>query len=411
MVFMDTSNESALNSKLSECLAYIDRYWATIERAGNTQDVGTLIGLPKPYLVPNNGMFQELYYWDSYFLMRGLPYSGPSHLIRSITENCFYLLERFGRIPNASRFYFLSRSQPPFLSSMMRDTHQQMLRDQMPLVQILGWVAKYLPLLESEYNTVWCGTAFPDERCVFRGLSRYYDLNIWHAAAEAESGWDMTPRFQGECLDYLAIDLNCLLFKYENDIAYFYELLNDQKSAGQWLTRATNRKQAVCELMYDQETGFFYDYNFRKKIRGNFKSLAGLFALWSGLATLEQAQRIVSEVLPQFETEYGVVTTEKWQAKEGAEPKQWAWPNGWAPLQSIVVNGLLRYGFKIEALRIARKWNGLILKIFSESGKIYEKYNVVEGVRACSERYPDQVGFGWTNSVFVEFNQLLANVD
>ena len=50
-----------------------------------------------------------------------------------------------------------------------------------------------------------------------KGLSRYYDINMLHDLAEAESGWDMTTRFNRRCLDYLPVDLNSLLYKYETD--------------------------------------------------------------------------------------------------------------------------------------------------------------------------------------------------
>ena len=53
-------------------LAHIESYWPKIIRRTPRQR-GTLIGLPFPYLVPSDGaMFQEMYYWDSYFIAQGL---------------------------------------------------------------------------------------------------------------------------------------------------------------------------------------------------------------------------------------------------------------------------------------------------------------------------------------------------
>src|ERR1051325_4795651 len=102
-----------------QCLEYIEGYWPRIMR-GQPQDEGTLMGLPRPYVCANHDMFKELYYWDSYFIILGLEHTAHEARILDITENVLYLMDRFGRIPNGSRYYFLSRSQPPFMTSMIR---------------------------------------------------------------------------------------------------------------------------------------------------------------------------------------------------------------------------------------------------------------------------------------------------
>ena len=95
-------------------LTYIAEYWPRIIRS-NPRQRGTLIALPHPYLIPSDGaMFQEMYYWDSYFMSLGLVGTEHEHLIVDMAENMASLYRRFGIIPNANRYYFLSRSQPPF---------------------------------------------------------------------------------------------------------------------------------------------------------------------------------------------------------------------------------------------------------------------------------------------------------
>src|SRR5690242_866514 len=104
---------------LRPALAYIADYWPRIIRA-NPDEQGTLMGLPRPYVVPAaSGIFQEMYYWDSYFMALGLVGTPHEEQILDMTENMAYLLRRFGVIPNASRYYFLSRSQPPFFTQMI----------------------------------------------------------------------------------------------------------------------------------------------------------------------------------------------------------------------------------------------------------------------------------------------------
>ncbi|MGH7239019.1 MAG: trehalase family glycosidase, partial [Candidatus Saccharimonadales bacterium] len=82
--------------------------------------------------------------------------------------------------------------------------------------------------------------------------------------------------------------------------------------------------------------------------------------------------------------------------------KQWDYPNGWAPQQYIVTSGLLRYGYRDDARRLAKKWLDLNKKVFQRTGLFWEKYNVVDGDIGKEGRYPSQTGFGWTNAVFVK---------
>jgi alpha,alpha-trehalase len=325
-------------------------------------------------------------------------------VVVEIAENMLYLLRRFGRIPNASRYYFLSRSQPPFLTSMLRAARAELQRAP-GAREPERWLTDGADAARREYEQVWCGSQFPDFRKVYRGLSRYYDLNIWHNAAEAESGWDMTPRFEDRCLDFLPVDLNSLLYRYECDFAWFAR--DDETESKSWRERAEGRRQQTSDLMWEQATGFFYDYDYSKTRRSEFRSLAGFFPMWAGLARPEQAASMVERHLPFFETPHGLVTAEQAKHADGGAPKQWGWPNGWAPLHWIVVSGLWRYGFEAQARRIAEKWVRLVAAEFEAHGQNYEKYNVVEGRRASSERYPDQAGFGWTNAIFVRMVRLL----
>ena len=133
-------------------------------------------------------------------------------LVVGILEDLMSLFKRFKVIPNASRTYLTGRSQPPFLTSFIFDvyTAYDMGED---------WLKESMAVAEAEYKTVWTGVKKPNERLVYKGLSRYYDINYLHDLAEAESGWDMTPRFDRRALNFLPVDLNALLYKYETDFA------------------------------------------------------------------------------------------------------------------------------------------------------------------------------------------------
>jgi len=374
-------------------LDYIEAHWPQITRT-NTTDRGTLIGLPYPYIVPADGeMFQEMYYWDSYFISLGLIRSSRSHLVKAMTDNMAYLLERFGVIPNGTRYYFLSRSQPPFFMEMVRLTYEAKLAD-------TDWLAKMVRLAESELSTVWYGQAQPHKRRVHRELSRYYDINVLHDLASCESGWDHSTRCADRWLDHLPPDLNAILYAYEKQLAWAHGVLNTG-DADRWTTRADLRKETIYALNWDDSAGFFFDYDYVNERRNPTPSLAGFYPLWAGLASAEQAARIVETWLPIFEFAGGMVTT--LEAKAG---RQWAFPNGWAPLQWIVVAGLERCGFYDDAARVRRKWLDNCTSVFDQTGALWEKYNVVRpGANAEGGLYGQVRGFGWTNGVFVDFIQ------
>src|ERR1044071_93901 len=77
-----------------------------------------LLYLPNPYVVPG-GRFNEMYGWDSYFIVRGLVRDGDLAMARNMIENFFFEIEHYGAVLNANRTYYFTRSQPPFLTSMI----------------------------------------------------------------------------------------------------------------------------------------------------------------------------------------------------------------------------------------------------------------------------------------------------
>jgi alpha,alpha-trehalase len=259
---------------------------------------------------------------------------------------------------------------------------------------------------EAEYYTVWMGTRKPHARQVYQGLSRYYDFNYLHDIAEAESGWDMTPRFGRRALNYLPVDLNALLYKYETDFARYYKLIGDTRATAQWEVAAEHRAKTMKELMWSNIRGLYYDYNYVKERRGSVSSLASYFPLWAGMVSKKDADQLV-KALKRFENRGGLSTTDTQPLNQflpGMMPTQWAYPNGWAPLQFIVVKGLERYGYKADAKRIAMKWLRTNLTWYNEHGVFLEKYNVVSPEKPPIKGvYPSQTGFGWTNAVFEYF--------
>jgi alpha,alpha-trehalase len=179
--------------------------------------------------------------------------------------------------------------------------------------------------------------------------------------------------------------------------------------------------------MWDEEKGFFFDYGYKYKRISDFYSLAGFTPLWAGLATPEQARRML-EQLPRFETKYGLTITDKESLAHSINlshiqkryrpaiediimPKQWDYPNIWSPLEYLTVIGLLRYGFIDDARRIMENSLKAHAALFRKYHTFSEKINGETGDISNSFHYAHQPGFGWTNSVFYRYIQILDSMN
>jgi alpha,alpha-trehalase len=378
-----------MSSPYRECLAYIENHWDKLTFS-LPQDSGTRIGLPNPFVSPTaeRGRYAyDQFYWDSYFIILGLIASGRVGLAKGMVDNFAYLYRRFGIIPMRNHYYTLGISQPPFLTSMAREVFEQ--------TGDTEWLLDIAEVAEQELQNYWLG----HEHRAHKGLSRYWDHYILHETAEFESGWDRTSRFQDQCLDFLPVDLNSLLYKYEADLAQIFALAGDTKKKQRYQRAADARRRAMAKLTQDPVDGFFFDYNYKKDMRSSFYSLAGFFPLWAGLVTGEEAIR-AHGALRHFEHAGGLANT---QMSLLLEPfRQWDYPNGWPCLQWITIKGLLNYGFRSDAERLAKRWLDLNVRIFNDTGKLWEKYNTVGYTVGISGRYPIEHGFGWTNAVFLK---------
>jgi alpha,alpha-trehalase len=414
---------------------HLNDLWKTLERKPHiTKEKSSRLALPFPYIVPG-GRFNEIYYWDSYFTMLGLKVSGKMDMIESMVNNFTYLINTYGHIPNGNRTYFLSRSQPPFYSLMVK-----------MLIDIKGKkiIKDYLPSLLGEYNFWMKGiNQLNDQVPVINRVSkveksyllnRYYDekdtpreemyRDDWQLIdysdeknrplfrelrSACESGWDFSSRWLNnsaelssiQTTDILPIDLNCLLWHLEKLISECYKDMGKEELSINYGILSVNRKKAIGDIFWDDEKNFFFDFNIKTKTLSPVYSLAGLFPLFFGLANQEQADQVAQKVEEIFLKQGGVVTT---PIQTG---QQWDAPNGWAPLQWITIKGLLKYGHKSLAQEIAYRWINLNKNVYQRTGKMLEKYNVENtSLEGGGGEYPVQDGFGWTNGVYLALTHL-----
>lgn len=408
---------------------------------------------PEKYVVPG-GRFNEFYGWDSYFIARGLLNDGHVDLAADIADQFAYEIHNYGKILNANRPYYLGRSQPPFLTDLafrILETKGSSVQD-----RFIAWIEAAI----LEYKTVWRSEPRYDPQTK---LSRYFaqgrgippeveeghfdrviapiadkhnlplktfiekynlqqiddeelDVYLMHDRAVRESGHDVTTRFAHVCADLVTIDLCALLYKYETDIAKAvakYPHCFPRESEAWWIERAKASKTSAKEYLWfstdDGNSGFFCDYNINKQEKHKpLYTATTLFALWSGLASKEQAELIVNTALPHLEFDGGLASTSELEVDEH-NSYQWDYPAGWAPHQILAWEGLRSYGYETEAIRLATKWIRTVCRGATMSdpmGALFEKYDVtgVENPQDVRAEYGNQgnnlTGFGWTNASF-----------
>lgn len=400
-----------------------------------TTGEATLAGLP--FVVPG-GRFNELYGWDSYMESLGLLVSDKVHLAKAMVENFCFCIQHYGKILNATRSYYLLRSQPPFLTDMALRVYDKIQFED----GALDFLRTAILAAIKEYHSVWMAEPRYDP---VTGLSRYrpegqgvppetepthfthilepyakkhgvsfeefvegynagrlvepeLDEYFMHDRAVRESGHDTSYRLEKVCANLATIDLNSLLYKYEKDIAtciktFFGNRLRvpanfvvGKMVAGQietssaWDRRARARKIAIDKYLWNEKKGMYFDYNTVTKEQHTYETCTTFWALWAGVATPHQATLVVNRALPKFEVAGGLVSgTEESRGTISIDRpnRQWDYPYGWAPQQMLAWTGLIRYGYVEEAERLAYKWLFMMTKAFVDfNGVVVEKYDV-----------------------------------
>lgn len=439
---MAPPSEAEGEAPVKEVREYIDHMWDVLTRhMPAPHPDSSLIPLPYRYVVPG-GRFREIYYWDSYYTMIGLKEAGRKDLVLAMTDNFAHLIRKYGYIPNGNRTYYLTRSQPPVFALMVS-----------LLAEMEGPAVypRYVAEMEKEYQYWMRGATkveFREKRTdaaehVVRMpggelLNRYYDsgagpreesfaedVETARAAedssnfyknirAGAESGWDFTSRWFKDqqsrktiyTTELIPPDLNSFLYLTESAIARAYEEADNIEQAAKYRDLATARADAVRKYLWNEEMGWYCDYVYTEGLFSPSLSLAGMFPLFAGIASSEEAAACARTLESRFMRPGGLVTT---YVNTG---EQWDAPNGWAPLQYAAILGLERYGFGALAEDIARRWCTAVIDVFERTGTLLEKYNVEDTkALAAGGEYALQDGFGWTNGVLLALmNRYRINV-
>jgi alpha,alpha-trehalase len=422
----------------------------SLPREGEPAEPG-LLYLPEPYFVPG-GRFNEMYGWDSFFIVLGLLREDRVDDARRMVDDLVYEVNHYGKILNANRSYYLSRSQPPLLGRMIARVYAR--------THDRRWLSAVLPALEATHryfttaphliepgglSRYYAGGVGPapevlsDERdaegrshydrvrIALRGklerdpsLVRFYDpvhdtlTDEFYVADRSmrESGFDPTDRFGPlgtGILDVAPVCLNSLLYQTELDLAAFLDELGRTAESAPWRERAARRRVLVERDMWDDKSGMYLDYDFAKKKHRPYPFLTTFLPLWVGLASDAHAQRLAAQV-NLFERPGGLVTS---LLQTGT---QWDAPFGWAPLELFAIEGLRRYGQGAIAERITIEFLSLVRDQLAERGAMFEKYDVANARASVAGKLrfgyvSNEIGFGWTNGVFLELYAALPDAD
>jgi alpha,alpha-trehalase len=418
-----------------------------------------LIGVP--FVVPG-GRFNEMYGWDSYFESIGLLIDGKVGLAKGMADNFQYEIEHYGKILNANRSYYLTRTQPPFYTSLIREVYE--------VTNDKNWLKKHLKTAIKEYETVWM---VKGKRLTDNGLNRYlaegigitpeaeeghYNAVLKSFAEEAnmsipeyerkyaegsiinkalddyfvhdrtvrESGHDTSYRIEGNCADLNLVELNAMLYKYETDFAEIIDTEFNGRcedyTSKFWTEQAEARKKAVNKYLWNEHEGLYFDFNVKTEKQSSFVAATTLSPLWAKLCSSEQADKLVQKAIPILKEKGGIAgSTKKSRGYINANrpQRQWDYPNGWAPHQMMIWRGLFNYDYINEAQELIYRWLFMITKnAVDYNGTIPEKYDVVEATHKVFAEYGNvgtdfeyitQEGFGWMNASYQYGLKLLHN--
>jgi alpha,alpha-trehalase len=401
-----------------------------MERAADSATLGSILPIPRPYFA-TSGQIHELTYADAYFTMLGLQAAGKVDMMENMVENFAYLINTEGFIPMGNRTYWATRSNPPYFACMV-----QLLAD----VKGKEVLAQYLPQLEREYFFWMTGEENPAPKDMAihahvvqvdrNTLNRYYgkiekprpesyliDKSIVqtsnrpaaetyrHIRAAAESSWNFSSRWFEDtkvinsiCTsDIIPVDLNALLYNLEITISKAKIVEKKYNEATEWEKKASHRREALMRYCWAESKGTFFDFNMQKYKQTGVISAAIAYPLFFKMLSKRDADRVVLYLQQNLLFKGGIAST-NFISGESHDA-----PFGYANLQWIVIKGLRNYGHEELANDIKNRWVNLNTRVYKNTGKLLEKYNVVDlSDETGGGSYPTQDGYGPTNGVLLK---------
>ncbi|XP_048511996.1 trehalase isoform X2 [Athalia rosae] len=410
------------------------------EEIKEKEELYSIIYVPNPVIVPG-GRFREFYYWDSYWIIKGLLYSEMHTTARGMISNLVSVVEKVGHIPNGGRVYYKRRSHPPLLIMMVK-AYLDFTNDE-------NWLAENMWLLEKEFQ-YWMTnhTITVEKDGTNYTLARYYEKStgprpesyredyesaqIFTTQADkerfyrelksaAESGWDFSSRWfvsegtnkgnltHTKSTNIIPVELNSILYGNAMMLAEFSERLGNSSRAEEYLKIADQWRKAVTAVLWHEEVGVWLDYDIANEIERDYFYPTNIAPLWTFCFDRADAQHHVSKVMKYLEKTQIMINYGGMPSTLEHTGEQWDYPNAWAPLQYIMIVGLNNTGdpwAQKLAYELAERWVRGNQIAFNETGHMFEKYDAtVLGGHGSGGEYEVQLGFGWSNGVVLELMQ------
>jgi len=420
--FANSLRKVISSGDVEEVLTYIQSNWKRSIYQDQPGKGFLGIDLPYPYTSPSikgEGHFTFFFYWDTYFTNLGLLRNGFEEQAKNNIKNMLWLIQEQGYMPNHVGLF--NRSQTPYLQMMVNDYFNQVPDESEVFYKECaeGLRKEYQFWMTARYSTTGLnrfGHHENAEECIkFYNTVGNRRLNLpldvpdeekviigGNLIAEAES-WDFCQRYSQRATEFNAVDLNALLWGYENFLYTASNKLNWYLKDF-YKERAQKRRDLINKYLWNDTLGWFFDYDFVKKEQSKVYSVSGLQPLFMGIASKEQAEKVLKN-LHLLERDYGIATTNE---HPGCRDFQWAYPVVWPPMVYLTVKSLDNYGFKEDARRIAKKFIDVNTALFNEHGKLFEKTNAETGKLSNAE-YGSAPMMGWTAGVFVTLVEFLKS--
>uniref|UniRef100_A0A1I7YU36 Trehalase n=1 Tax=Steinernema glaseri TaxID=37863 RepID=A0A1I7YU36_9BILA len=393
----------------------------------------SLLDVPHEFIAPG-GRFREFYYWDAYWIIKGLIVSEMYNTTQNMIRNLASMVERFGFVPNGGRVYYLQRSQPPMLIPMVYEYYEAT-NDKDFLREILPSLEKELDFWHKNrsYTMTIKGTnvtvfqyrtnsnvprpeSFKEDVRTAQTISEAKKPTFWKdKASAAESGWDFSTRWFADHKTLYTIhttriipsDLNALICWNYDILEYLYEQIGNMTASEHYREKRVIFRKALNLVFYNKTMGAWFDYNLDTNEQNTEFYPSIVVPLFTGCYhALNQGK---SERLFEYMQDVGAFNF------SGGIPssiikdseEQWDFPNGWSPLNHMAIEGLRKSEnaqMQDQAYRLAKKWVEGNYRVFQKTNHMWEKYDVIGTIPRPGKggEYDVQDGFGWTNGAILD---------
>ena len=411
-VYLILLNKDIIRIMREKILEFINKNWVNTIVKDNKE-------LPCPYNSPNTGIYSDFYYWDLYFINKGLLLSKMPEQVENNIKDMVYFVNTLGYVPNSNVSYMRNRTQPPVLTLCVWDLYQY--------TQDKNIIHKYIDSLIKEHDF------FQTRRMTNIGLNAYmcddktntYEAIMSHykylsnrvyeysddpktqyeigrdIIAVAESGLDFNARFKTKdrlmaASEFAHLDLNCWLFAVEMRLNQMLTAIGREEDAKEFLALANNRKSLIDKYFFDKKQGVYVDYHLSDGEHSHVITATSLYPHAMGISKDKES---ALKVFEQLELERGVSTAAYRDAKQYY---QWDYPVMWGETTFIVFLALLNVGAIKEAQRVMDKYMSVIENQFKLTGLLWEKYDARDG-SIMNVEYDAPPFMGWTASTYEIF--------